>query len=337
MAGALAAAVFLFAFGNGLQAQDANAAGQLVTEINQLEQRLASAMPPAERHGALVRLARLRQLSGNIAVAADLWLEAAALNPADDSALVAGAYSLAAIGEWERAFAVIQPLLDSGRRGPFVLQARYLDATLRAWTASDISALLTLAEDPEAAALRPMIYYTLWWTETRDPISFGGNAEFWRQRLLTEYPRSPEARIVIPEAAGTVPSIGAIHSPMWLLLPGVPDAPPAIAGENVPQVPVPQAVVPQTVVPQTVIPQTVVPQQQPSPRYGRQTGLFRNENNARNHAEALRRSGFSPLVTRRLLNGVEHWAVVVPIVGDPNRTASDLRRAGHDSFTVRLD
>jgi len=300
-------------------------ATQLGAEIQALEQRLASGLPTAERHGILVRLARLRQLSGNVALAANHWLEAAALNPADDFSLVAGAYCLAAIGEWERALAVIRPLLASGRSGPSVVQARYLDATLRAWTASDISGLTALAEDPEAAVLRPIIYYTLWWTVARDPATFGDNAEAWRQRLLTRYPRSPEARIVAPEVAGASPAISAIHSPLWLLLPGVPAGTPMGIPEGstlAELVSSPPAASP--------APRTTPPTQ------GQQTGLFRSETNARNHAEALLRAGFTAILSRRMVNGVEHWAVVVP-AEHPARTASELRMAGYDSFTVRID
>jgi len=334
----LLALAFLFA-GADLPAQNSGQGGSaspstLGAEIQALEQRLASSLPPVERHGVLVRLARLRQLSGNVAVAANLWLEAVAINPADDFARVAGAYGLAAIGEWERAIAVIQPLLAPGRSGPSVIRARYLDATLKAWIASDISCLIILAGDPEAAVLRPIIYYTLWWTVARDPATFGDNAELWRQRLLTQYPRSPEARIAAPEASGTLPAISAIHSPLWLLLPGVPAGTPTGVPEGSTLADLMRSFTPSPDAPPQVTPPLAVTA--PSPTHGQQTGLFRSETNARNHAETLRRTGFTTMVSRRLVNGVEHWAVVVP-AENPARTAHDLRIAGYDSFTVRLD
>ena len=328
-AGALLAAAFLLAGASLLRAQDAGpggsaAASQLGAEIQALERKLASNLPPAERHGALVRLARLRQLSGNVALAAHLWLEAVAVNPADDFARVAGAYGLAAIGEWERALAVIQPLLAPGRTGPSAVRARYLDATLRAWTVSDISGLVTLASDPEAAVLRPIIYYTIWWTVARDPATFGDSADLWRQRLLTQYPRSPEARI----AAGDSPAISAIHSPLWLLLPGVPAGTPMGIPEESTLAELMRSFAPT----QTTPPPPAVA----APTQGQQTGLFRSETNARNHAETLQRAGFQTVLSRRLVNGVEHWAVIVP-AQNPARTAHDLRMSGYDSFTVRLD
>ena len=335
VAGALFAVALSLVWENGLYAQ----AAQLGAEVQRLEQRLASDISVAERHAVLVHLARLRQLSGNVALAATHWLEAASLDPSDDFSLVAGAYCLAAIGECERALTVIRPLLASGRTGSSVIQARYLYATLRAWTASDISALVALAGDPEAAVMRPIIYYTLWWTEARDPVSFGGNAEMWRQRLLAAYPRSPEARIAVPDASGTV---SAIHSPLWLLLPGVPAGTPMGIpdGSTLADLlrPAPPPVVPPQASPSPAMPPPLPPQATPTraPTHGQQTGLFRSENNARNHAESLRRSGFNAVISHRLVNGVEHWAVIVPI-GENAQTAHELRMAGYDSFTVRLD
>ena len=330
---ALIAVVFLLAAGRGLHG--APAPRQLSAEVQRLEERLAAELSATERHDALVSLARLRQLSGNLAAAAGLWLEAAALNPDDDFALVAGAYCLAAIGEWERAAAAIQPLLASGRSGPAVIRARYLDATLRAWTISDISALVALANDPAAIALRPTIFYTLWWTESRDPVSFGGNAPNWERRLLTEFPNSPEARIVASGAMASpvaAPSISAIHSPLWLLLPGIPE-------EALLDIPV-DSTLAELLRSHAAPPQAAPwnPAVAPGPTlvYGQQTGLFRSEANALNHAETLRMAGFPARLSRRVLNGVEHWAVVVP-AENAARTAHELRMAGHDSFRVRLD
>ena len=170
---------------------------QFGTEILNLEQKLASSViSPFERYEALVRLARLKQLSGNIPGAAANWLDAATVNPNDDSALVSGAFCLTAIGEWERAYQAIQPLLASTRRGPAVLQAFYLDAYLKTMFSSNASPLAALAGDPGFASLRPTVYYTLWQVLTKNPnISGAGNADTWKMRLIAEYPGSPEALI----------------------------------------------------------------------------------------------------------------------------------------------
>jgi len=333
----------------------AGAPRQLGAEAQRLEQALASGLPPAQRREALVGLARLRQLSGNLAAAAGHWLEAAALDPSDDFALVSGAYCLAAIGEWERALAAIQPLLASGRGGPAAARARYLEATLRAWTTADISGLAALAFAPEAAAMRPVIYYTLWWTTARDPAAFGGAAEAWRQRLIAGYPGSPEARIVAGQGAAAIgaaaagaepgaPAISAIHSPLWLLLPGVPEGTPLGIPEGSALAELMRSPV------SAATPHGGGAQQgsawqgaphgggaaAPLPARGQQTGLFRSETNAMAHAESLRGAGFPAVVSRRLSGGSERWAVVVP-AADPAAAALALRAAGHDSFTVALD
>lgn len=314
---------FLIALGSS---RVAAAPSPMWAEIQRLENALASSVSPAERRAALVGLASLRQLSGNFAAAAGLWLEAAALDPADDRALVMAAYSLAATGEWERALATAQPVLASGRRGPHVAQARYLDATLRAWIASDITALVALAGDPEAAFLRPTVYYTLWWTELRDPVSFGGNAERWKGRLLALYPQSPEARIVAE--TGDPPTVSAVHSPLWLLLPGA-------ASSALEEIPLGSTLAGLIASPGAAgQPAGPVAQQQAT--RAQQTGLFRNEANALAHAQVLRLAGFDARVSRRLVNGAYHWAVLVP-TRDAARTALELRIAGHDSFTVAFE
>ena len=72
----------------------------LEAEIQNIERTIAGqGLSPALRHESLVRLARLRQLSGDIEGAARNWLEAAAAIPGriDDDALLACAYCLAAM------------------------------------------------------------------------------------------------------------------------------------------------------------------------------------------------------------------------------------------------
>jgi hypothetical protein len=52
-------------------------------------------------------------------------------------------------------------------------------------------------------------------------------------------------------------------------------------------------------------------------------------------AERLQGAGFTPTISRKPVNGAEHWIVTVPAGPDPNKTAQDLKRAGFDSFPVR--
>ena len=96
-AGTLLAALFFLAGGGLLLAQTPK---QLGTEIQNLERQLSAGISRMERHDVLIRLARLQQLSGNIAGAAANWLEAADADPRDAAAFISGAYCLTAIGEW---------------------------------------------------------------------------------------------------------------------------------------------------------------------------------------------------------------------------------------------
>jgi len=339
--------------------------GQLGAEIQGLEQKMFAEMPPAERHAALVRLAQLRQLSGNIAIAAVNWLEAAAADPNDDAALVSGAFCLAAVGEWEKAASVLRPLLASGRQGLPMLQARYLDASLMAWTAQDASTLAALAGDPEFAILRPMIYYTLWQIVTRNPSVRGAsNAELWKSRLLAEFPQSPEARAIDPEKNKNSPVISAVQSPLWLLFPGAVSSAPSQPPPPKPAAPV-ESPKPSAPAEQ---PKSAVPTEQPKPAASveppkpaapaeplgptiapipakpaapaaaavvLQTGLFSKEANAHAQSDALRKAGFTAAISRKLVNGTEYWAVTVPAGQNTNKTIQELKKAGFDSYPVK--
>jgi cell division septation protein DedD len=329
--------------------------GQLGTEIQSLEQRLSTGISSVERHDVLVRLAQLRQLSGNIATAAANWLEAAAINPNNDVALITGAYCLMAIGEWEKATLALRPFLVSGKRGPMMLQAWYLDACLRAWSPSsngnatansttsggaiygDASALAALAANPDFTHLRPLIYYTLWRTINGNPdIRGAGNAEQWKSRLLAEFPKSPEARVVNSENAEAPFAISAVQSPLWLFLPGIAGSvftEPLIPVETIRRPITPPVV--QPVTPPVVQPATP-PVVSPAVTTGvLQTGLFSREANANAHSEALRKAGFSATISRKQVNGVDHFAVTVPAGPDSKKTTQDLKNAGFDSFPIR--
>ncbi|MCL1835961.1 MAG: SPOR domain-containing protein [Treponema sp.] len=310
----LAIVLFLFA-GNGLYPQNAAPLGQLGTEIQKLEQKLSRAgVSRTERHDAQVSLARLLQLSGDIAGAANRWLEAAASDPGDDSALVSGAFCLAATGEWDRAVSALGPLLAAGGRSPAALQARYLEACLYARLSGNASTLAAFAGDPEYAALHPLIYYSLWRIAAENPAA--GSAGTWKSRLLDEFPQSPEARAA--DTRKTAVSVSAVHNPLWLLLPGAASAEPRPAVQPAPAANTGSAAS------SGGTSSTVL-----------QTGLFGREANARAQAEALRKAGYSASVTRRIVNNAEHWAVTVPGGQNSNKTIQDLKRAGFDSFPVR--
>jgi len=136
-----------------------------------------------------------------------------------------------------------------------------------------------------------------------------------------------------------MPAISAVQSPLWLLFPGTAGSP--SAGTTKPIVPAPVTTAPAT--PSTPAASTpTVSAPPPSTAASAapsgvvlQTGLFSKEANARAQSESLRKAGFIALISRKLVNGAEHWAVTVPAGQDQRKTAADLKKAGFDSFPVK--
>jgi len=275
-----------------------------------------------ERHDALVRLARLRQLSGDIEGAARNWFEAAAAVPGkvDDDALLSCAYCLAAMGEWDRATTALEPLLLKSQR------ARFLDTVIKAIKTGDLSALGSLADNPEYSGLKVEILFVLW------KLTQGDSSERWRQRLINEeFKQTPEGILAVGK-----PSAVIKPSPFWLFAGGL-DSLPVLASKKpsestaaqtttaVQTIPTPQASVSQPSAPQTTVSQTVK----------LQTGLFGREANAQSQVAKLRQAGFSPSIEHRVVNGNEMWAVTVSAGTDQVRTIRELREAGFESFPVK--
>ena len=192
-----------FSFQLYAQSEDAPAPGLLVgTEIQNIEKTLgAPALAGPSRHEALVYLARLYELSGNIEGAAQAWTNAAAADPVnrDDLALIKGAACYAAMGEWERAEEAVRTVLLTGWNKQCLLRARLLTAQIGAFrsggTAGSIdgghnseAVFVALLEDPDYGEFKPSIYYTLWKTT---------GADTWKIRLTAEFPGAPKA--VLPQ------------------------------------------------------------------------------------------------------------------------------------------
>ncbi|MDR1099306.1 MAG: SPOR domain-containing protein [Treponema sp.] len=282
----------------------------LGAEIQNIENTLSRpGLSAADRRNALIRLARLQELSGGIEAAARNWGEAAAAEPdkPDDLSLIRGAWCFAAMGEWDRAGAAVRTILLAGRPGPALLRAQYLGALIAALGSANFSTLKSLADKPGFETFRPSIYYTLW--RTLDPA---GEGALWKSRLLAEFPLSPEGRIAAAEDTG----VSAAPTPMWLLFPGREPLALTSAPAEPPARPVPASAPPVT---ETVL---------------LQTGLFGNERNAENQADRLRAAGFSPRITRRTVNGNEYWAAGVSPGQDMNQMILRLKNAGFESFPV---
>ena len=288
-----------------------------------------------EKHDALVRLARLRQLSGDIEGAARNWLEAAAAIPGrvDDDALLSCAYCLAAMGEWDRALTALEPLQAKSPR------ARFLDTAVKAIKTGDTSVLSAIADNPEYSQLKAEILFVLWKTAKGDA------SEKWRQRLIAEFPQTPEGRLAVNQSSLVV----VRPSPFWLFAGGYdsltvlasekPSETPAVQVAAVEQatpafqVGASQANVSQTSAPQTNIVQPVPQTASSTARL--QTGIFGRQANAQVQITNLKQAGFSPSIEQRIVNGNEMWAVTVPAGTDQGRTIRELREAGFESFPVK--
>jgi cell division septation protein DedD len=313
----------------------------LEVEIKNIEASASrQGISAVERHDALVRLARLRQLSGDIEGAARNWFEAAAAIPGvvDDDALLSCAYCLAAMGEWDRAITALEPLLSKSPR------ARFLDTAVKAIKTGDSSALAALAALADNSAylqLKAEILFVLWKSAKADV------AEKWRQILIAEFPQTPEGRLALGQSSS---SVIVRPSPFWLFAGGF-DSLPILASEKssgtttvqtttvAQTTPVSQSNISQPSAPQTQTHQSSVPQSaasQASASTARlQTGVFGRQANAQNQVTNLRQAGFSPSIEQRIVNGNEMWAVTVPIGTDQARAIRELREAGFDSFPVR--
>jgi len=290
----------------------------LENEIKTLEKTAsAQGVSSAQRHDALVKLARLRQLSGDIEGAAKNWLEAAAAVPGqvDDDALLACAYCLAAMGEWDRARVALEPLFLKSSR------ARFLYTSINAISTGDVAALGEIAGNPEYTNYKNEIYFLLWRT-LRDIKGDVSSAEIWRQRLITEFPQTPEGRL----AAGAAANVSIKPSPFWLLISGgaltLEEKTAAVVTQSPAVVTASQTAVP--VLQEAAVSQTRL-----------QTGLFSKQANAQTQAASLRQAGFSPSIEQRIVNSGEMWAVTVPAGTNTNSTIRELREAGFESFPIK--
>jgi cell division septation protein DedD len=320
----------------GQRAVFAQTGVSLETELKNIE---ASAnkhgVSAQEKHDALVRLARLRQLSGDIEGAARNWLEAAAAIPGrvDDDALLSCAYCLAAMGEWDRALTALEPLQAKSPR------ARFLDTAIKAIKTGDTSALSALVDNPAYSQLKTEILFVLWKTAKGDA------SDKWRERLVVEFPQTPEGRLASNQSSLVV----VRPSPFWLFAGGYdsltvlasekPSETPAVQTNSVEQttpafqVGASQANVSQPSAPQTNIVQPVPQAASSTARL--QTGIFGRQANAQAQITNLKQAGFSPSIEQRIVNGNEMWAVTVPAGTDQGRTIRELRTAGFESFPVK--
>jgi len=300
-------------------AQNPSPTASLAAEISRLESISSgsggsSQSGAAQRHATYMELARLHQLSGNSEAALKAYEGALALSPGDGNALFEQGRLLISLGEYEKAAVSVSAMLRSSQDRELLVQGRYLGAMLETFRSGNTQVLVALADDPELYEFKSAIYYTLW--KFTDLPS-------WKNRLITEFPQSPEAKI----AAGAADS--AI-TPLWLLFPGRDSL---TLSAPTPSQPTASQAAPSS----TSLPAASASQPVPSEQMQvLQTGLFSREENAQALAERLKKAGFEILISRRQVNGNEYWAVYVPYGNDMNAAIMKLKDAGFESFPVDI-
>ena len=292
------------------------AAVSLAGEISRLEKLSTAVSSAQERYKAFMDLARLYQLSGNSESVLKAYEGALAVSPGDGRALLEQGRFLISLGEYEKADAAINALLVGNRDKDLLIQGQYLAALLEAFRSGNLSPLAAMAEDPDFAEYRSSMYYTLW--------KLTGLTS-WKSRLTTEFPQSPESKIV----SGGVDSAA---TPLWLLFPGRSGL--DISSPAAPAVPVSPPV--PAIAPVSVPDPAASPAGNPAASaLVLQTGLFSKEENAQVMAERLKKAGFTPQISRRSVNNTGYWAVLVSGGMDMNATLKKLKDAGFDAFPIK--
>ncbi|WP_010263227.1 SPOR domain-containing protein [Treponema primitia] len=309
----------------------------LAAEIRSIEGKLRSPISASERREAYIKLAQLQRLSGNVDTAAQAWREAALADPAnrDDRCFLESALCYLALGEFDAASDALRGILSGGGDTTAARDAQYLTAQIEVFrhggTDGSTASLYALLEKPEFQDYRPAIYYTFW-------RLFGDAA--YKAQILSEFPGSPEARILESEAAiaadNTVTNapVSVHNRPLWFFFPGrgnvaigaaVPTQPAAYPPvQYQPPAPALSAAAPST---------AVAPESTGGPR-ALQAGLFSREENAQAMVSRLASRGFTASVSQKLVNGVTYWAVTLPPGENSNQTILRLKDAGFESFPV---
>ncbi|MDR0597173.1 MAG: SPOR domain-containing protein [Treponema sp.] len=309
----------------------------LAVEIRNIERSLETTLTGAERREAYIKLARLQRLSGNVDAAARAWREAALADREnrDDQSLLESSLCYLALGEFAAASDVLLGVIAGGAEDSRAFRdAHYIGAQIEVFRSGSAAALYALLPKPEYAEYRPAIYYTFW-------RIYGDEA--YRTQVLTEFPDSPEARILQSEAAAALASTGASSAtarvidgsapgtgkvsaqgrPLWFLYPGrgnVVIGPPVSA--QPPAIPRQYELSPAPAAADLSGPRAL------------QTGLFSREENAHASADRLAAKGFAATVSRKPVNGAVYWAVSVAPGEDSNRTIMRLKDAGFEAFPV---
>jgi len=276
--------------------------------------RLSGGASAADGFDKLLSLARLHRLSGDNEAALKAFDAALALSPGDARALLEQARLLISMAEYDKAASLLASFNGSLHDRRTLVEAAFLAAQLEAFRLNDLKPLAAMAGNDDFFGYRSAIYYTLWKLSSESA---------WKNRLLAEFPKTPEAKI----ARGEVPSAA---TPLWLLFPGRESIVTAITQPSA-VTPVPAT----SAVTATPAPTQSTPAPVPAVKAQiLQTGLFGRHENAQAMAERLKRAGFEANIFSRQVNGADYWAVGVSAGTDMNATSKKLKDAGFESFPV---
>ena len=274
----------------------------LASEISRLEKLSRDGTSSGDRYNAFYSLVKLYQLSGSPEAALKCCDTALVSYPDDGRFLAEQGRLLISQGEYEKAMVAANALINANKE--FSLQGRLLEGQIMAFQSGISQNLAVLADDPDFDEYRSGIYYNLW-KVTALPS--------WKTRLISEFPRSMEAKIAASPEQGSSPSMAApilSPTPLWFLFPGRKDL--VLSAPEV-----------QSQVSSTVLQPSVL-----------QTGLFGREDNANIMGERLQKAGFTSQIRKRTVNGNDYWAVSVDSGADMNTTISKLKDLGFEAFPV---
>jgi hypothetical protein len=283
----------------------------LAAEITVIEKKLSDPkLPAAERKQTLEKAARLFELSGNPEGAARAWKDAAGVLPGNSghNNLLNSARCFAAIGEFETAESILQPIFASSGEQGLLIRARLLLIQMDAFKTGNTLNLVNLLGNRDFIDHKPALYYMIW-RISGDPATRTTMAA----RLQSEFPGSPETRMVRNDTVVT-----ANPAALWFLA-GSPAAPEWPGGHPALQQ------------------NDILPAGDTGSEYKGtmlQTGLFSREENARSMAERLGNAGFAPVIIRKTVNGKDHWAVGAKPGLDILHTMRLLKDRGFESFPV---
>ena len=175
-----------------LRAQTVN----MAFEIERLEKL---AQTPGYKIGALTRMAKLYQLSGNREKALENWMAAVYAEPGRmyEHALLESVKLLISMGEFDRAAAGLRTILISTQDPGIRQSALYLYPQLEAFRTGEIEPLGLLAEEPQSR-----LFYLLW------KITNDNN---WKSKLFDSFPQSIEAEILKENSR-----VNAACTPQWI-------------------------------------------------------------------------------------------------------------------------